>query len=483
MNRDKLLLKTVGGVAIFAFLVSCAPLVLAGEFLAKPIYTRSAKAKSHDQEIRKKLEAMSPREVAALDRKLAKALELFYEHEYTKALPLFQEIAEQAETMDVKFWLGICALRAGEIDLAITKFQQMLALDPGLHRVRLELATAYYRAGRYLKARKELNTVLASNPPESVKKNIERLLSKISEKTGRVYPALRLGVGLQHDSNVSAGPEDELIRTPVGGQIQLRDTQKEVSDWVGVIHMAGRLLYDVPGPNGFMINTAASLYQTHNLDHHKFDFTYFQVTAAPWWVAKRVILKMPVGFGKAIYGHESLYGRTLFTPSIEYFFTKSLSFTGGFAYLDDEYDPPERKGQTNINRIWTIGPKLYLNGKSQVLSLFYSKEDLKAEDNGYSYDGFNIGGSLFLRLPWQLECYLRYVYSKREHDGQPLPARRFGWSYDREDKRHNLYIGLTKGLWKQVFGTVYFNWLDNDSNTELYEFNKTIYGFSIGVRF
>ncbi len=483
MNRLDYLFKAVGGLAVLAFLAIFSTAAFGEEFLAKPIYTKSAKAMTHDNKIREKLKAMAPGEVAALDKKLAKALELFYEHEYSKALPLLKEIAQQADTMDVKFWLGSCALRAGEVDLAIAKFQEMLTIDPELHRVRLELATAYYKAGRYGKAREELKTVLASNPPEPVRKNIERLLSKISEMSGRAYPALRLGVGLQHDSNVSAGPEDELIRTPVGGQIQLQDTQKEVSDWVGVIHMGGRLLFDAGRPNGFMINTAASLYQTHNLDHHKFDFTYFQVTAAPWWVAKRVIFKLPAGFGKAVYGHEPLYTRVLFAPSVEYFLTKWLSISGGFTYLDDDYNPYDRQGQTNTNRIWTVGPKLYFNEKKQVISFFYSDENLNAEDDGYSYDGFSVGASLFIKLPWDLECYLRYVYSERDHDGQPLPARRFGWSYDREDERHNLYVGLTKGVWKHVFGTVYFNWLDNDSNTELYDFDKTIYGFSIGVRF
>ncbi len=457
--------------------------VFAQEFVARPLFTKSAKAKAYDEKIKAALEAMSPEEVKELDAKLARALELYYEHKYAEALALFKEIAAKAETMDVKFWLGSCAMRAGQIDLAISKYREMLEIDPGLHRVRLELATALYMAGQYGKAREELQRVLASDPPKPVRENIERMLAKISEKMGRFYPALRLGLGIQRDSNVSAGPDEELIRIPIGGQIHLQETQQEVSDWVGVIHMAGRLLYDVEAPNGFMINTEASFYQTHNTDHHKFDFTYLNVSMGPWWAGKRAVLKLPVGFGKAIYGHDPLYNRTYVSPAVEYFVTKWMSITAGFSYIDDEYNPRDRKGQTNINRIWSVGPKFYFQDKKHILSLFYSNEDLSADDDGYSYEGYNLGGSLLVRLPWSLECYLRYVYSDREHDGQPLPARRMGWSFDREDERHNFYLGLTKGLRNHLFVTLYFNWLDNDSNTPIYEFDKTIYGLSVGVRF
>ena len=82
----------------------------------------SPAALEQDKKAMKKLNAMSPEEVEALDEKLAEALTLFYDGQYARALPLFKEVSEKVDTMDVMFWSATCASKAGEADLAVRKF-------------------------------------------------------------------------------------------------------------------------------------------------------------------------------------------------------------------------------------------------------------------------------------------------------------------------------------------------------------------------
>ena len=77
-----------------------------------------------------------------------------------------------------------------------------------------------------------------------------------------------------------------------------------------------------------------------------------------------------------------------------------------------------------------------------------------------------------------MEFYARYKYSDREYDAPP-PL----WVDDREDEKHNVYAALSQNLWKHYFVSVYFNWMENDSNSDLYDYDKTIYGFSAGFKF
>jgi len=452
-------------------------------FMAKSTISKSPAAKAFDQKAKERLQQMSPEEVQALDKKLANALRLFYERDYSEALVLFKEVSAQVETMDVLFWLASCAQRVGELDLAIEKYERMLEIDPSLHRVRLDLAATYYQAKRYKEARQHFETVLAANPPKAVKANIEKMLAFIEAKTKRLYPHFRLGLGIQRDSNVSAGPDRETIGTPSGGLIRLSKTQKEVSDWVGVINALGSVLYDARGRNGFMWNGNGSFYLTHNRDYDDFDFALWRASTGPWWVGKRGILKVPVAYGKAYYDHDTLYDSWDFAPSYEYFFFKWLGLKATFAYVDEDYDSSDRRDQDNTNRIWEIRANFYLNDRKDVVSLFYSDENLNAKDFGYSYDGYNIGASYFKKLPWDMDCYLRYKYTDRDYKGQPRPARNFGFTGKRQDERHNFYLGLSKRFDKYLYGTVYFNYIDNDSNTPFYKFDKTIYGIQMGVRF
>ncbi len=469
----------------FSWLITSNTLAQEGtkRYLEKGLMAKSPAARAFDEKAKQKLQEMSPQEIKSLDDKLSKALTLFYEHKYGRALPLFEAVASKIETMDVKFWLASCARGAGKLDLAIKKYKEMLAVDPDLHRVRLDLAATQFQAGQYKEARKNLKTVLALNPPKQVKANIEKMMAAIDARTKKVFPHARLGIGVQHDSNVSAGPDRKTIGTPGGGLITLSETQQELDDWVGVLSGVGSVVYDLGKRDGMMWNAAGNVYFTHNFDHDEFDFGLWHVSTGPWWVGSRMVFKAPIGYGKAYYDDDTLYDTWDFAPSFEYFVFKWLGLKATFAYVDEDYDSRERQTQDNINRIWELRSNFYLNGRKDIISVFYSNENLNADDYGYSYDGYNLGISLLKRLPWDLECYLRYKYSDRDYKGQPPPARLFGFTGDREDERHNFYAGLTRNFSKYCFGTIYFNYINNDSNTPFYEFDKTIYGLQVGVKY
>ena len=149
-------------------------------------------AQEQDKRAMQKLNDMTPEEVEALDERLAEALTLFYDGKYTRALPLFKEVSEKVETMDVMFWSASCADKAGESDLAIRKFKKMLAIDPSLYKARIELANLYFGREEFDKARQELRTVLKAEPPESVKMKVEQLIAAIDQRDRRLFYNLRL---------------------------------------------------------------------------------------------------------------------------------------------------------------------------------------------------------------------------------------------------------------------------------------------------
>ena len=218
-----------------------------------------------DQQALKRLRQLPPEKVDALDARLTEALTLLYDREYARALPIFREISGTVETMDVLFWTASAAAGAGEADAAVATYKRMLEIDPHLARVRLELATVYFGMGRYAEAKAELQRVQEEKPPEAVKRNIERLLAAIDERTRRLFTALRGSVGIQYDNNVSAGPDKEFITIPQGGGTigPLNDTQKSLADWVTVGSAFGSATYDFGERGGWMWNSSGSFYQSH----------------------------------------------------------------------------------------------------------------------------------------------------------------------------------------------------------------------------
>jgi Tfp pilus assembly protein PilF len=436
-----------------------------------------AKMTEKDKRAHKKLSQMSPKEVQELDRKLANALTLFYDREYAKSLAIFKEIASQVETMDIMFWLGQSAMKVGETELAIKKFTDMLDFDPTLHRVRLELATCYFRIGRYNDARDELKTVLKAEPPEAVKKNIHNLLAAIDERATKIFTNLRLSQSIQSDTNISSGPEEERIYIN-GGTLLLTEKQRELEDVVTVTNIYGNILYDVGARNGLAWNTTGSFYSSHCFDYDEFDFLRGGVTTGPWLIGKRSILKLPVGYSQSDYGQKHLFDTTSFTPSYEYHFTNYFSLRGLFYYRDEKYEPSDKEDYDSIKRGYELSPSFYFNERRDMITFAISYENANARQNRYSFEAMYYSIAYFKKIVKDMELFVRYRYTDREFDTKPLL-----YTNNREDTRHSFYAVLSKNFLEHYFASLYYNYVSNDSNADLYDFDRSIYGLSIGVKF
>ena len=91
---------------------------------------------------------------------------------------------------------------------AIGAFHSMLLAEPGLLRVRLELARAFYLKGDDALARRHFILVLGANPPEPVVANVRRFLLEID---GRGRWSYRLGAALAPDSNIGGTSDERTI--------------------------------------------------------------------------------------------------------------------------------------------------------------------------------------------------------------------------------------------------------------------------------
>ena len=121
---------------------------------------------------------------------------------------------------DALFLYGLAALGASQhpqvsaenrevlLSEAIGAFHSMLIERPGLVRVRLELARAFFLKGEDELARRHFEAVLAGDPPAPVVANIRRFLSEIE---GRGRWNYRLGAALAPDSNIGGTSDERTI--------------------------------------------------------------------------------------------------------------------------------------------------------------------------------------------------------------------------------------------------------------------------------
>lgn len=86
--------------------------------------------------------------------------------------------------IEQRFMIGLGLLNAGRPDGAIPVFLSILASDPTLVRVRLELARAYFEAEQWSRARQEFFRVLSTDLPDSVRARVLGFIRAIDARRG-----------------------------------------------------------------------------------------------------------------------------------------------------------------------------------------------------------------------------------------------------------------------------------------------------------
>lgn len=124
-----------------------------------------------------------------------------------------------ADRHEILFLRGLAAIGASQttgsaerrealLDEAIAALRLILISKPGLVRVRLELARAFFFKGDDELARAHFERVLAARPPAPVVANIRAFLEKIrARRRWTTY----LGAAIAPDSNVGAASDSEII--------------------------------------------------------------------------------------------------------------------------------------------------------------------------------------------------------------------------------------------------------------------------------
>ena len=468
-------------MTIVLFLAGCTALeprrAATAPVPAAPAPVRDAVAPNPvDTAALEKLRRMDPAQVEELDRRLAEALTFYYDRQFGQALPLFQQIADRVETMDIMFWVGTSAMETGQMELAEANFQKMLAVDPELHRARLELAAVYFKTGRLEEARRELNRVKAAAPPPAVQQNIEKLLGAIEEQSKKAYWSASVSQGYMWDTNASAGPELKQY-TLSGGTFTPSATTARVKDQVAVTVLTGALTYDLAEKNGLMWNTAVFAYNQAYMDYSQFNYAIVDLSTGPWWVDRQNIVKLPFGLSHADYASDRLFWAFHFDPSIEHYFNAYLSLKGQWSYRHEDYYRGEQSNLDNKSNTFEVTPTLYLDNRRHMLSASAAWEDHNAYADRFTYDGPVYGLSYLWRIASRTELYFSYKWNRREYNGRAVV------NADRYDERSTYTAAVSQGFGKHLFGSFAYNHMKNDSNIDLFEFERKTYTLNAGCRF
>ena len=209
---------------------------------------------------------------------------------FDEALSILRPLApNHPDRTDVLFLLGLAAMRASQqagigkaaktalLNESITAFHTILIKQPGLVRVRLELAQAFFLKGEDVLSRKQFERVLAGRPPPAMAANIQRFLTAIRAR--RQWSG-QFGFTLAPDDNLNAASDSNIFY--YYGFPLRRDADADAKSGVGFI-MWGGGEYQHPLDERLRLHAGANIVQ-REFPGIAFDQTTLAVHVGPSWL-------------------------------------------------------------------------------------------------------------------------------------------------------------------------------------------------------
>lgn len=375
-------------------------------------------------------------------------------------------VKENKSTAQDWFLFGMAAHQSGKLDEAERAYREVLRLDPGSGRAKLELATVLTDKGELSEARRLLLDVKAAKPPQRVVQNIDRYLALLDEREKKNSPwRIRASAGILYDSNVNNGPSVDTI-TLFGLPFTLSRDAKKRSDFAytlrGEIDHLARLGPRVDWQSNVTVNW------TDYFKVDEYDNVYLSGSTGPVLrLNDRTIFSIPAIADLSSYVEQGNFYSASFgvAPQLRYQATPrtTLNLNGEVKWKDFLND------SSRDGLVYSVSPGIDVGACGQGSVRFVGT--VGRDDSGqniYANDNWNALAGLFCPMGPDMALSLYGSYGEANYDG-----REAAYTVKRRDKRISVggtlqYAHRPSGL----DGILSVSFTDNKSNLPIYAYDK-----------
>jgi hypothetical protein len=377
---------------------------------------------------------------------------------------LNQLLRTSPRAVEPGFYMGVLERREGNFPKAVEYFRTILIDHPGLHRVRLELATTLFALQEDKSAEFHFQHLLAADVPEQVRQEIERFLAAIRSR--KRYD-LNVQFAIAPDTNINAASGVREV-TLFGLPFRTEDTEEESG--VGITAgLGGEYRYWIN--ERWRVRNQAALFR-RDYKGDQFDDMTVRAGVGPQLLTSEWDISLLGVATRRWYGNEKYnYGNGLRLET-DYTGFERWRIDTALDYLDMTYDDFDFR-DSSIAAV-TVIPTYYNSITSSVSPILgLSSED--AESSVFSNVGYRIALGVFQEFPYGISLYVQpeYFYFQYEEEDEAFGSTR-------HDKTRRLTLSVYRRNWI-LFGVspvLAYIYTSNNSNQELYSYER--HQFQIG---
>jgi hypothetical protein len=355
--------------------------------------------------------------------------------------------------------------------MAIMAFERILISSPHENRVKLEMARAFQKLGANNTAIQYCLEVLASNPPEAVKNNIQSFLAHVKKTEQTHFLNAQLSAGVDWNNNIWASPSVGTINTIIGNVDLTGASSKKTRDWIYNSTLAIQHAYRIP-LSGHFWKTEATLYNGVYDKTNVLDIQYIGGNTGLELVSGKNRWGVRFLFNHIDLGDTEYQNGLGFKLLLDHSFNPYFQNHTGLKI--EEKDFPHNPGKDAKTISLNHDIHYLFNHNWITVGLKAERENADDDENSYRRYGSNI--SISRELPFDMTGSAGYAYQFSTYS---KPGALFNKS--REEHQHSAGAGLKKILWQSSGNSGWTASLNLNyqhiwafSNIELYEYEQDL---------
>jgi tetratricopeptide (TPR) repeat protein len=378
------------------------------------------------------------------------------------------------------YLLATAALESGKPSKATFIYERILAVAPSYVGVRADMGRAYYALGDYGRAKIEFETVLSvSNLPPDLRGQVEQYV-KLAEARAQAKRTVFTGyieAGIGRDTNIGSATGQSLLNLPASGAYApTPPTGIKTADSYSTLALGGEINHQLSDQWGLYTGADYRIrdYRTYNNPNNwtvdgRAGFSY---SGGAW------LLRTGLAAGEYHYYGQHLRNTVGLTADWRRALTTSSQLTANGSFTRGTYLQTGQSNQDSNTATLSIGWLTALGDGSTVFSITGTGGNEIA--TGHRDDGD--------KRFFGPRVSLQKVFSESLGGFASMGATRSAYqgintSYlkSRRETLYDLSLGLTWTIAKGASLRPMLTYIRNDSNAELYSYNKT--DASLNLRF
>lgn len=408
------------------------------------------------------------------------ALKFFNDKQYEAAYKAFTQLVESDYgSIKYNFYLARAATLTHRFDEAIITYERILILEPNNTRSKLELAKLYYQQGTYKLSELYFKSALQDNVPLQVEENINQFLAKIKKTQNKSSFTGLFIFGTGHDTNVNTAATADSWYLPAFA-LEFDNTTKQIESNFHQETAVINHYYDATEKYGFGIKNNLLAYSKSLPGESEYNILFTRYTPSLIFDYGDYQFETALEYNYMRYGADAYLESYGLAPKLSYSASDIGFIFGQIKVLKKHYLQTVDKERDALYTELNVQYQKLIG--SNMAFVFYTTLQQERKETGNRYDvdydrlGMRLALSYYLPQDWQLGVSAE-VKGTNYLDNNPFFLEK------RQDRNRNLTLNVSKRIGKNLSAQLNLSRTSNDSNQELYTYDKDIVMLNLITRF